>query len=664
MRRTKVEQEIGEVLGAIESKRPGTTVTLDDEGETITLEFPDSDRTVQLVLCEYPPVLTGYSDGWLDARTWNDVPLGVVLLQVAVADSAEFIQEEEDSGMECQELNGPNCMLKADLKRYCDCFGADSAVLRPMEEDETVIVQIKLDFSKVLNRATAAAWGFIHGRPLVLKFAVKGCDYGPSAQVPVCKASQSKEDGTEKLLPLRTMLEHIANSFLQAAWGSRCIEEEEEEEEDQQQPARKKQRSVCSLTNCSLDTAAQALELTDGDAEGAAALIKTAPEMFQGCLSSSSSSLNFAPEVVKEEDGLLVSLANHVLKCMPKMNERCVICYGRHLFGAGGMLKPCVCSRELCAWSFQTLGVASTAAEGIAIGAEVIDLLVCMATAAAQSDRWDMIFNPFPVLFDPAHAGKSVISPENKRTDISTVREILRALPNMNDAAKANTLNALRDLYNRAHPLASAMVDWITVSNRSHLIKIPEKFQLLRMRTRHQFLLLSSTQEAEALFRKNREKYGSKFAFHGSPVENWHSILRNGLKNASQTKLQIHGAAFGNGIYMSPYISTSCQYTSGSPATYRPGGCCRISTSGEGGDDDKFLASTEFICLALCEVIDRKNYDKEGNIWVVEKEEDVVTRFFFVYKGTTANSISTSNISTSDPVFQAEIRNLLLQYMD
>jgi hypothetical protein len=46
-------------------------------------------------------------------------------------------------------------------------------------------------------------------------------------------------------------------------------------------------------------------------------------------------------------------------------------------------------------------------------------------------------------------------------------------------------------------------------------------------------------------FNKDREKYGffillklgSYFCFHGSGIENWHSILRTGLINASNTKV-------------------------------------------------------------------------------------------------------------------------------
>jgi len=38
-------------------------------------------------------------------------------------------------------------------------------------------------------------------------------------------------------------------------------------------------------------------------------------------------------------------------------------------------------------------------------------------------------------------------------------------------------------------------------------------------------------------------------------------LVRNGLRNASGTKLQMNGAAFGKGIYLSPYSATSAGYS-------------------------------------------------------------------------------------------------------
>ncbi len=49
--------------------------------------------------------------------------------------------------------------------------------------------------------------------------------------------------------------------------------------------------------------------------------------------------------------------------------------------------------------------------------------------------------------------------------------------------------------------------------------------------------------------------------YSGSHIENWHSIMRVGLINASGTKHQMHGAAYGSGIYLSPHASVSFGYS-------------------------------------------------------------------------------------------------------
>jgi len=131
---------------------------------------------------------------------------------------------------------------------------------------------------------------------------------------------------------------------------------------------------------------------------------------------------------------------------LPTLNNYCVICDQPHVFAVGNMLKPAVCSRELCCFSFQQLGVGagtiilqthlsttmerrdekdrimsisvsewsvcSDAADNVAIEAEVVDLLVCMASAAAHSPRCNIIFNPFPLIFDPDNPKKQILSPE------------------------------------------------------------------------------------------------------------------------------------------------------------------------------------------------------------------------------------------------------------
>jgi hypothetical protein len=71
--------------------------------------------------------------------------------------------------------------------------------------------------------------------------------------------------------------------------------------------------------------------------------------------------------------------------------------------------------------------------------------------------------------------------------------------------------------------------------------------------------LRSASHEGERYFNNLKKKHGSVFGFHGSSIENWHSILRNGIKNMSGTAGQLNGAAYGNGVYISPTAGKSVQ---------------------------------------------------------------------------------------------------------
>ncbi|KAL2256111.1 hypothetical protein VTK26DRAFT_2171 [Humicola hyalothermophila] len=63
----------------------------------------------------------------------------------------------------------------------------------------------------------------------------------------------------------------------------------------------------------------------------------------------------------------------------------------------------------------------------------------------------------------------------------------------------------------------------------------------------------------EVAARKPIESHPTIFAWHGSNMANWHSIVRTGL----DFKDIRSGRAFGNGVYFSPYCSTSLGYTGG-----------------------------------------------------------------------------------------------------
>uniref|UniRef100_A0A8C5QTA4 Poly [ADP-ribose] polymerase n=1 Tax=Leptobrachium leishanense TaxID=445787 RepID=A0A8C5QTA4_9ANUR len=350
---------------------------------------------------------------------------------------------------------------------------------------------------------------------------------------------------------------------------------------------------------------------------------------------------------------------------LPTLNEYCVVCDEQHVFQNASMLKPAVCTRELCVFSFYTLGVMSGAAEEVATGAEVVGLLVAMCRAALESPRKSIIFEPYPSVVDPNDPKTLAFNPKKKNYE--RLQKALDSVMSIREMTQGSYLEIKKQM-DRLDPLAHPLLQWIISSNRSHIVKLPLS-RLKFMHTSHQFLLLSSPPAKEARFRTAKKLYGSTFAFHGSHIENWHSILRNGLVNASYTKLQLHGAAYGKGIYLSPISSISFGYSGMGKGQHRMPSkdelvqrYNRMNTIPQTRClQSRFLQSRNLNCIALCEVITSKDLQKHGNIWVCPVSDHVCTRFFFVYED---GQVGDANINTQDPKIQKEIMRVIgTQYM-
>uniref|UniRef100_A0A674JGT1 Poly(ADP-ribose) polymerase family member 8 n=1 Tax=Terrapene triunguis TaxID=2587831 RepID=A0A674JGT1_9SAUR len=228
---------------------------------------------------------------------------------------------------------------------------------------------------------------------------------------------------------------------------------------------------------------------------------------------------------------------------IPVLNEYCVVCDEPHVFQNGPMLRPTVCERELCVFAFQTLGVMNEAADEIATGAQVVDLLVSMCRSALESPRKVVIFEPYPSVVDPDDPQVLAFNPRKKNYD--RVMKALDSITSIREMTQAPYLEIKKQM-DKQDPLAHPLLQWVISSNRSHIVKLPVNRQLKFMHTPHQFLLLSSPPAKESNFRAAKNLYGSTFAFHGSHIENWHSILRNGLVVASNTRLQVNNRYKGS----------------------------------------------------------------------------------------------------------------------
>ena len=140
--------------------------------------------------------------------------------------------------------------------------------------------------------------------------------------------------------------------------------------------------------------------------------------------------------------------------------------------------------------------------------------------------------------------------------------------------------------YSRMNKSSLRLLRWIVASNRSYIVHDgdmsheSDKAQQLSTTTEDslrisgltgkwmKFYFAQGSPEKERQFcqaldlrsrgcTQSSSSVPTMFAWHGSPLGNWHSIIRTGL-DCQQVN---HGRAFGNGVYFSSSFSTSIHYS-------------------------------------------------------------------------------------------------------
>jgi len=263
---------------------------------------------------------------------------------------------------------------------------------------------------------------------------------------------------------------------------------------------------------------------------------------------------------------------------------------------------------------------------------EVVDLLISFSQAATTGD--ERRFNPYPqgvevkYFDDQKRELTAHLMMENDQTkrNVAAVSRVIGLMPPVEDLAKHADTKSIKASCDNIDRLLFPLLRWIITSNRAYLVRLDPKERITEMGTEYQYMFLSSPPEKESKFQKLKKEKGTFWAFHGSGFSNWHSILRIGLKNYSNTAMMSTGAAYGAGIYLSPMSATSLGY----------------ARSQQGWTKSSFAKKGNYIqCICLCEVIDCSY--KANPHYVIPEEDHVMTRYFFIYDG----SVSTPSVEAN-----------------
>jgi len=344
-------------------------------------------------------------------------------------------------------------------------------------------------------------------------------------------------------------------------------------------------------------------------------------------------------------------------------NRYCIVCAQTMEFEG---LKPAVCARQLCTMAFQELGVGFDLAQEIISHPELVDLLITLFYQAATT-RTITFGAPLQIFKDyrgTRHSFRRATPISTNYASIKGLEDLgyldyerllacLSRIPSVSlliEYAKRGT-SFLRAQLDESDVLLFPLLQWILTSVRAHLRYLgPTEIVKPMQHAIAQFVMLSSSPEREARFqrlKRRAEAYrgpgnGSFFAWHGSPLPKWHSIMRVGLKNLSNTALMTTGAAYGPGIYMATDLMTSLGYC---------GGGARWKNS---------MFNQDILCISLCEVINHKDLKPPSPYYVVQNEEWITTRVLFILpvgRGHLSGSLRAKDVAAHLPNFAAQFSN-------
>ncbi|KAK8884615.1 Poly [ADP-ribose] polymerase 6 [Tritrichomonas musculus] len=258
-------------------------------------------------------------------------------------------------------------------------------------------------------------------------------------------------------------------------------------------------------------------------------------------------------------DNPLIYLVLEIADSIFDLQDHCSIC--RCPIQPG--IKPTSCNNPKCQFIFADIGAGISLVQEIKRDVLVADLLFTVFMCAKDTD----FLTPAP--------------PFNSKQ----LKNIVKKIPQISVVASYKNDQELCESIGAD---AFSLLRWVILTNRSQLFYLHPQIELpcFKNRSCFQFMALISSPEQEDIFQQLKKKYGSIFLWHGSPGERWHSIIRNGLINASHTKLMRVGAAYGEGIYFARDSSISQGYSNVSENPFKGSKLGR-----------------SFFCIALCEVI-------------------------------------------------------------
>ena len=330
---------------------------------------------------------------------------------------------------------------------------------------------------------------------------------------------------------------------------------------------------------------------------------------------------------------IIIQIVHYFEQSILETNEKCIICNNDLKVKS---LKPYICDETLCTTIMDMYGFSFSLLEELKKNKEISSILITLLFYAVKSNRIELCF-PENVSSQDGRLKFCTINSEGiQEKNVYLLKSVVQLIPTIEYmiVLSENKDTILQNELNKIHPLIYPLLKWTFISFRGHLRKLSFEDKLIKHKEGIQeFVLQSGPVDINKQFEKLRNKYGSFWAWHGSSIANWHSILRNGLQVLSNTKYMTTGAVYGEGIYHSLDFSLSINYSIGA-----------YTGSSLDSSMRPFLweesIHNNVLFIALCEIINVYNdiyptkedikYVEGVNYYIVKKPELVATRILMV----------------------------------
>mmetsp|Transcript_7417 Transcript_7417/g.10954 ORF Transcript_7417/g.10954 Transcript_7417/m.10954 type:complete len:639 (-) Transcript_7417:36-1952(-) len=329
--------------------------------------------------------------------------------------------------------------------------------------------------------------------------------------------------------------------------------------------------------------------------------------------------IDFSYEFRQNHRNFVIELITFLYLSLNSIKEYCINCGKNVNLKNITVNRPFICTAPICQYQYienicgvdlSCTVIPTSVYTDLKNNKFIADLLISMAWSAANSNRNNLIFNP-----------------NYKGMSASQVAKHIEQMPSVDQMVNCRSDDALQDKLGQTK---FNLLEWILSHSRPLMVKIPQNQQIKSLNSSDQYLLQQDDAEKHDEFKRLYKEYGSFFAFHGSSLENFHSILRRGLINASNTKLMTTGAAYGAGIYMAVDMATSFSYARVGPTWHKS----KLQSNGNA-----------LKCMAICEVIKHPSINTVPNpYYVIKDAKYVTTRFFVIYRNSTTLSLNIKTI--------------------